>query len=115
LGVGEAEIGGGFGGGAAGIFRRGRGELEEAAAAELEVGGGVRGGGVVLESEGLGAGADAEVGVRRRSLHDHGGDVAGDFGLLHVLAHVRVLQESKRKKLEKERERKEGFLEGVRI
>ena len=53
--------------------------------------------------------------MRRRSLHDHGGDVAGDFGLLHVLAHVRVLQESKRKKLEKERERKEGFLEGVRI
>lgn len=82
------EIGdGGFGGGAAGLFRRGGRELEEAAAAELEVGGGVRKLRGVLEGERLGAGADAEGGVRRRRLHDDGGDVAGDFGLLDVLAH----------------------------
>lgn len=50
--------------------------------------------------------------MRRRSLHDHGGDVTGDFGLLHVLPHVWVVGfwVNLKKKLEKRGKGVKGFL-----
>jgi len=69
--LGGAGIGGGISRGtAAGLFRDGRWQLEEAAAAELEVGGGVFSLVGVLKREGFGARTDAKLRVRRRRLHD---------------------------------------------